>query len=157
MTLPPVCPYCNRRAKLEDSAIVYQRSYGPIWHCAPCAAFVGVHRNSPVYAPLGTLANAELRALRRRTHAAFDPIWQSGTMRRGEAYGWLADRMGLAVAHVGEFDLEQCRREGGAPCRGRRRPPAPDGEGGERLSETPDAGAGQGCLMSSARPVSSAL
>ena len=106
----PVCPYCNEKAVLVDSAIVYGRSYGVIWRCPQtCDAYVGVHKGSN--APLGTLANAELRAWRRKAHAAFDPLWQSGEMGRQEAYWWLCEQMGLAKsqAHIAMFGVEQCR------------------------------------------------
>ena len=53
------CDYCGRPAQLTDSAIVYGRSYGLIYYCAPCQAWVGVHKGTTT--PLGRLANHELR------------------------------------------------------------------------------------------------
>lgn len=51
-----------------------------------------------------------LRALKMRAHAAFDPIWKGKHMKRGSAYAWLADHMGLeqAACHIGMFDEAQC-------------------------------------------------
>ena len=45
-------------------------------------------------------------------HDAFDALWKSGRMRRGEAYAWLRKRMGLSKedCHIGKFDTEQCKR-----------------------------------------------
>mgnify|MGYP001573516870 CR=1 FL=1 len=106
----PRCPYCGERAKLTDSAHVYGgRSYGLIWDCRPCDAYVGVHKGTSV--ALGRLANAELRRLKIKAHAAFDPLWKSGKMKRTDAYSLLAERMNIAKrnCHVGMFDEAQCR------------------------------------------------
>jgi hypothetical protein len=112
------CPYCGARAVLVDSAEVYNgRSYGKIWLCRPCAAWVGVHAGSPTFQPLGRLANAALRVAKMQAHAAFDPFWklppnaaQPGARKR--AYAWLAAEMGLTAkqTHIGAFDEEQCAR-----------------------------------------------
>lgn len=105
------CPYCGQKAKLKGSAIVYNgRDFGWIWDCRPCDAYVGVHKDSSTFEPKGTLANKELREWRKAAHAAFDPIWQSGQMTRKQAYRWLSEQMNLTEAHIGEFDIEQCRR-----------------------------------------------
>lgn len=118
---PVICPYCASPARLVDSAEIYGgRSYGMAWWCKPCDAYVGTHRNSKRHAPLGRLANAELRRLKMKAHAAFDPLWQ-GKMRRdgcskAEArtagYAWLADRLGIAHkdCHIGMFDEALCLR-----------------------------------------------
>jgi hypothetical protein len=62
--------------------------------------------------PFGTLANAVLRSARTSAHAVFDPLWQSGRMRRTEAYVWLADQLGVPFeqAHISMFDVNQCMR-----------------------------------------------
>ena len=59
-----ICNYCGKPAEYVDSTVVYGSSYGMIYYCKPCNAWVGVHKGSG--APLGTLANAELRAYRRK-------------------------------------------------------------------------------------------
>jgi hypothetical protein len=114
-----VCPYCGNDAELADSSEVYGgRSYGLIWICRADDAYVSVHGNSPNNAPLGRLANAELRALKMAAHKAFDPFWKSvaadaGRSRaRKRAYQWLADALELPVAktHIGCFDDALCRR-----------------------------------------------
>lgn len=115
-----LCPYCSDEAKLVDSLVIYRRSYGMIWLCGPCDAYVGTHKNSPTHAPLGRLANKALRDLKMRAHAAFDPLWQ-GKMRRDQcsktkarraAYTWLAEQLGIEVkaCHIGQFDSELCQR-----------------------------------------------
>lgn len=113
----PGCPYCGGGSVLTDSAEVYRKSYGPIYICRPCRAWVGCHDGTTT--PLGRLANAELREAKKQAHAAFDPIWQARRgdgrplrMGRSAAYRWLADEMGIdrAACHIGMFDVEQCRQ-----------------------------------------------
>lgn len=107
-----ICPYCGERAEFVDSKIVYGKSYGKIYLCRKCFAYVGVHKGTDK--PLGRLANAELRYWKKAAHAAFDPIWKYGRFRgyRNAAYGWLAGRMGLSVeeTHIGMFDVAQCKK-----------------------------------------------
>lgn len=113
---PPSCPYCHAAARLVTGDVIYPDvvtatvAEALFWQCEPCDAYVGTHRNSSRAAPFGSLANAELRKMRRRVHALFDPLWQSGEMKRNEAYGWLAARLGIEQhrAHVGYFREEQC-------------------------------------------------
>lgn len=107
--LIPVCPYCRVEAELQYTA------YGRRWECPAtgCDARVGVHKDSPRGAPLGTLARAGLREQRRKVHEVFDPLWRDKPPRfpnRQAAYGWLASHLGIAVArcHVGEFDERLC-------------------------------------------------
>ena len=92
-----ICPYCGAQADYTDSKNIYHgHSYGMIYICRACDAYVGVHSGSDM--PKGTLANAELRYWRRLAHAAFDPLWQSGAFyrRRNAAYSWLSEKMALS-------------------------------------------------------------
>lgn len=111
------CPYCNRRTKYLDSAVVYGKSYGMIYHCAPCQAWVGVHKGTNK--ALGRLANKELRDWKVEAHKYFDPLWQrkmrqgySKSKARHKAYKWLSQQMGMSikVAHIGMFDVDQCKQ-----------------------------------------------
>lgn len=106
------CGYCGGRAEFVDSKIIYGRSYGMIYLCRKCNAYVGVHKGSDL--PLGRLANAQLRRWKRAAHDAFDPLWQSGSFRgcRKAAYRWLSERMELPAeeTHIGMFDVAQCQR-----------------------------------------------
>lgn len=120
----PKCPYCERASVLTDSAAVYGRSYGPIYLCRPCDAYVGCHKGTNK--ALGRLANKELRQWKIKAHAAFDPLWQrkfakkrreSGpTYRkcfaRNSGYKWLSEQLGIdrEHCHIGMFDVEQCKR-----------------------------------------------
>lgn len=105
-----ICNYCGKPAEYVDSTVVYGSSYGMIYYCKPCNAWVGVHKGSS--SPLGTLANAELRACRRKAHGMFDRIWRRRWMSRSKAYAWLAVQMGLTLeeTHIGMFSVEQCRK-----------------------------------------------
>lgn len=106
------CPYCGQQAEYVDSAEIYGRSYGMVYLCRPCDAYVGVHEGTDQ--PLGRLANRELRRWRNRAHAMFDPLWQRGRYRRrrNDAYEWLAGKMGLTKeeTHIAMFDVEQCKQ-----------------------------------------------
>ena len=107
-----LCQYCGRRAEYVDSEEIYGRSYGMIYFCRQCDAYVGVHEGTD--RPLGRLANAELRRWKKLAHSHFDPIWRHGRFkgRRNDAYAWLAERMGLPKnkTHIGMFDVPQCVR-----------------------------------------------
>ena len=93
-----------------DSAVIYGRSYGLVYYCEPCQAWVGCHPEST--RPLGRLANSELRLAKREAHAAFDPIWKTGKKKRNQAYGWLALKLGIPRyrCHIGMFDVALCAR-----------------------------------------------
>lgn len=106
------CPYCQAPAYLASGAHVYPHRPDlrrlPFWRCDPCDAHVGCHPDTTH--PMGSLANAELRAKRRAAHASFDPIWQTGLLSRGKAYQWLRREMRLSFedCHIGRFTVEQC-------------------------------------------------
>lgn len=106
------CPYCGRKAEYVDSKVVYGKSYGKIYLCRNCMAYVGVHRGTSK--PLGRLANAELRYWKKQAHAAFDPLWQYGRFKgsRNAAYVWLSKQMRTPInkTHIGMFDVGQCKQ-----------------------------------------------
>lgn len=117
----PTCPYCDGRAELIDSEEVYGpgRDFGKLWSCRRCDAYVGTHRDSATHAPLGRLADAELRYWKQRAHAAFDPLWKAKQRRdrcsksraRKAAYEWLAKRLGVGRrrCHIGWMDVDDCK------------------------------------------------
>ena len=110
----PKCPYCGDLSVLTDSAEVYGgKSYGNIWICRPCQAWVGVHKTDAYNRPLGRLANAELRRWKMKAHGAFDPLWKKACFSsRGAAYTWLAKELGLSTdtCHIGMFDVDTCKK-----------------------------------------------
>ena len=106
------CDYCMGVAEYVDSKTIYGKSYGMIYLCRRCRAYVGVHQGTDK--PLGRLANAELRRWKKAAHNAFDSLWKRGPFkgRRNAAYEWLAKEMCLPVSktHIGMFDVEDCKR-----------------------------------------------
>lgn len=119
-----LCNYCGDHTDYVDSSEVYSRSYGMIYLCKPCNAWVGVHKNTDK--PLGRLANSALRDWKKKAHAAFDPLWKrkleirqkergsdyKKAYARGSGYKWLGKQMGIDSkdCHIGMFDIEQCKR-----------------------------------------------
>lgn len=118
----PTCPYCKGLAELTDGRVIYPHrrdlAAHKFWACFPCGAYVGTHKNSPTHAPLGRLADSQLRYWKSQAHAAFDPLWKdktSGSARqvaRKVAYFWLAQNLKIPQSrcHIGRFDVEECRR-----------------------------------------------
>ena len=106
------CPYCSRLAVFVDSKEIYGTSYGMVYLCRPCDAYVGVHKGTD--RPLGRLANKELREWKKKAHSFFDPIWKEGRFKgmRDKAYKWLSEQMGLPKeeTHIGMFDIALCKR-----------------------------------------------
>lgn len=116
---PPWCRPCQQEATLHlTSTHLYGRDYGPVWECGGCRARVTCHPSST--APLGRLSDARTRELRRRAHAAFDPLWQgkirrdgcSKTKARNAAYAWLAALLGIPVekCHISWMSTEELER-----------------------------------------------
>lgn len=73
-----------------------------------CDSYVGVHRNSS--RPLGTLAGKELRCKRIEAHRVFNQLWESGLMKKWQAYKWMEAKLGLnsQQAHVARFSSYMC-------------------------------------------------
>lgn len=118
MVCNPTCPYCLQPSKLVNGAQLYAReelAHLKFYLCAPCGAYVGTHRGTEK--ALGSLANRELRSLRNKTHAAFDPLWigykyvERRRIARTKAYAWLGKCMGLRPdeTHIAMFNEEQCK------------------------------------------------
>lgn len=106
-----VCPYCGNESQLVDSAVIYGKSYGMIYLCKPCDAYVGTHKSDNKTA-LGRLANKELREAKKSAHFWFDQIWKDGIITRSDAYTWLSIEMEIHVnfCHIGMFDVAQCNK-----------------------------------------------
>lgn len=68
-----ICPYCNSVPEYVDSSGAYGRSFGMIYLCRDCKAWVGVHEGTDV--ALGRLANTELREAKIITHKWLDRIF----------------------------------------------------------------------------------
>lgn len=102
------CPYCGKDSVFVDSKEIYGKSYGMIYLCKPCDAYVGVHKNTDK--ALGRLANKELRGWKVQAHKSFDHLWKQKLFEsRRKAYEWLEEQMGIKKPHIGEMDVEQCK------------------------------------------------
>ena len=114
MPISITCPYCRHPAMLVSGAVIYPTradlAAKVFWACDPCQAWVGCHDGTQN--PMGRLADAELRAAKIAAHAAFDPLWRGGSMKRRDAYRWLADQLSMPPSrcHIGWFDLARCRQ-----------------------------------------------
>ncbi len=105
-----ICPYCGSDSKLVDSKEIYGTSYGMIYSCKPCKAYVGVHKGTTK--SLGRLADWDLRYWKKRAHLYFDKIWQSDLMKRKDAYLWLSQQLELPkqYTHIGFFGIDTCKK-----------------------------------------------
>jgi hypothetical protein len=107
------CPYCGELAARVTGREIYphlEKLYRKrYWVCYTCDAYVGCHPNGT---PLGCLANANLRRVRRATHSMFDSLWQQGKLTRDQAYAWLSKSLGLPISecHIGMFDEKTCQK-----------------------------------------------
>ena len=118
-----VCPYCGKPTEYVDSSIVYGRSYGMIYLCRDCRAYVGAHKGTDQ--ALGRLANAELREAKKEAHFYFDQIaktnlinkiWKKhipNTSNRNKAYLWLSIQLGIPreICHIGMRHIYGCQRK----------------------------------------------
>jgi len=111
------CGYCNQPTEYVDSSVIFKVSYGMVYFCQPCSAWVGVHKGTDI--SLGRVAKGPLRRLKKEAHEFFDHMWKrkmSKGMSKGEArskaYQWLSIQMQTdpEVTHIGMFDEKQCER-----------------------------------------------
>jgi hypothetical protein len=106
-----ICPYCNSDTEFVDSSEIYNgTSFGMIYLCRLCRAWVGVHKGTNN--SLGRLANHELREYKKELHAHFDIIWKSKLMGRTKAYKWLSKKLKIPFeyTHVGMFSVGTCQK-----------------------------------------------
>lgn len=117
-TSGPTCPYCGGKTELTDSAEIYRQSYGPIWLCRPCTAFVGCHPGTTT--PLGRPADKATRQARKQAHDLFDFLWQRKLQKdqcskreaRDAGYAWLAQQLGIpqSQCHMGQMDRDTANK-----------------------------------------------
>lgn len=104
-----ICPYCKQPSKYVDSEVIYGKSYGMVYFCKPCDAYVGVHKGTED--ALGRLADKQLRYWKKEAHKYFDKIWKLEIMSRSEAYSWLSKRLDIPskYTHIGMFGPKTCK------------------------------------------------
>lgn len=103
----PDCPYCGESSVRMTQTEYYGREFNGnlMFVCRPCDATVGCH---PDGRPLGSLADKELRQLRRACHDALDHWWKGRAVTRKMMYRFLREDTG--VGHIGETSAEDCRK-----------------------------------------------
>jgi hypothetical protein len=119
----PLCDYCGARAVLAragDEAYPYRDDHGPVWACAVCEAWIGIHARSTRNVPLGRLANGALRQAKSRLHDVLEPLVAGKVRRdgvsafeaRSRAIRWVATEIGLdpLPASIHALSLEQCEQ-----------------------------------------------
>lgn len=104
-----ICPECGSRVILKHSP-KYNRYFYGCTNWPECNVTVGCHLGTT--APLGTPASQETRSWRIKAHNVFDNLWNSGLMKRGEAYLWMQKKLSLpkGKAHIGMFNIDKCKR-----------------------------------------------
>lgn len=111
---PKKCDNCgSERVRYTTNDEIYGKIYGNggCYLCDDCGAYVGVH-NTQSKKPLGRLATKELRELKMKCHAKFDPLWQKYNFKRSDCYGYLAYKLDLNCreTHFGWFDEEYLKK-----------------------------------------------
>lgn len=109
------CPYCGSPVIYRSADGIYRdNSRGTMLyvcsHYPECDAYVRVHTGTII--PVGSMANHELRTLRRTAHHYFDQLYESGYMSKQDAYQWLADLIvaPLSEAHIGYLGEYYCKQ-----------------------------------------------
>lgn len=110
------CTGCSKdvEARLTDGRERYPHRPDladlPFWKCDTCGNYVGCHHKTKnPTKPLGCIATPEILEARKATHNLLDPLWKSGRIKRGQAYGYITHRLGYTY-HNGEIrSIEEAR------------------------------------------------
>lgn len=109
------CCYCGASVTLRSAeGIIPEFKPGTMLYVCrnypACDSYVKVHPGTKL--PMGSLANKELRTLRRKAHFHFDQLYSTGLMSREEAYEWLAAQLMLPMekAHIGQLGPYYCQQ-----------------------------------------------
>ena len=109
------CPYCGSTVVYRSAdGIYHDNSRGVMLYVCTnypeCDSYVRVHDGTNI--PVGTLANHELRTLRRTAHSYFDRLHTSGLLTKQESYQWLAHFISapLSQAHIGFLGEYYCKQ-----------------------------------------------
>ena len=97
------CPYCGSPVIYRSADGIYRdNSRGTMLyvcsHYPECDAYVRVHTGTNI--PVGSMANHELRTLRRTAHHYFDQLYESGYMSMAP----------LSEAHIGYLGEYYCKQ-----------------------------------------------
>lgn len=100
-------PGCSGRLVLRVGYRINRRFYG-------CDSYPGCKGTLPADddgTPRGEPRTKALQGARNETHKVFDRLWKEKHVSRGGAYSWMREVMSLSKddAHIGLFEIEQCR------------------------------------------------
>lgn len=105
--------HCGAHAVLRPAGYVHGDNARDeyLYVCARypvCDSYVGVHQKTKK--PLGTLAPKTLRIKRMQAHRVFNRLWESGLMKKWQAYVWMQAKLGLnsEQAHIARFSEYMC-------------------------------------------------
>jgi ssDNA-binding Zn-finger/Zn-ribbon topoisomerase 1 len=103
-----ICADCGSVMELRKSP----KYKNPFYGCSQFPVCRGTHGAHPDGRPLGIPANRETKDWRIKAHDAFDTLWKCGgiNMTRKKAYKKLAEELGVKEVHIGEQDIEGCKR-----------------------------------------------
>lgn len=111
---PTRCPYCGSSVILKSADGIYHDNSRNmmLYICSrypKCDAYVRTHAGTKI--PVGSMANHELRTLRKTAHYYFDQLYTSGYMTKDDAYYWLASIINapLSHAHIGYLSDYYCK------------------------------------------------
>jgi len=109
------CQYCGATARLRSAEGIYKYGGSDImlYVCSnypECDSYVRVQPGTSK--PVGSLADAKLRALRIKAHRHFGELYRSGLMTKADAYTWLAFALCLlpSQTHIGHFSEHYCNQ-----------------------------------------------
>ncbi len=112
---PTRCPYCGGRVVFRSADGIYQENHNGRMlyvcsHYPECDAYVRTHDGTRI--PVGSMANHELRILRKTAHHYFDQLHKSGLMTKDGAYDWLANVIDApkSYAHIGLLSEYYCKQ-----------------------------------------------
>ena len=113
-----LCPYCDKPTLEVTGDEIYGpgRGYGHLkmYKCSGnCDAYSGSKLENGIRVSMGSIANKELRELRKTCHKLFDAKWKGNPnerLARRKCYIWLQNFTSLPeeLAHIGMFNVEQC-------------------------------------------------
>lgn len=108
------CPYCKSPLVVRSAEGIYRSGAKGVQLLAcsnypACDAYVRVHPGTTT--PMGSLANRQLRALRRRAHEQFNKLYTMDLMSKIDAYSWLAGVLNVpkSQAHIGYLGDYYCQ------------------------------------------------
>lgn len=109
-----ICAECGSPMVLRQTEKFRWKNGQPrkFYGCSRFPACTGSHGAHPNGQPLGIPATKDMKQWRMQAHAAFDRLWDGGTMSKRAAYLWMQTAMSMTKddAHIGRFTMEQCQR-----------------------------------------------